>query len=172
MRRRHFFGAWRVYTRISACSSTFRYERRNTMFRITAKPTLKTLAGALVVGANRSKLIVAVIALSGFASGSAVAHETGIINQAGPYEQIMQFPAHGFPGVAPTVQATDAVANTTKRADAGSAVIPSFALKAVSTDSLAAKPAASKSRPSGRGAPLTLYIENPAGNMVQLVHEP
>jgi hypothetical protein len=124
---------------------------------------------------NRSKLIVAAIALSAFATGSAVAHEAGIINQAGPYEQTMQFylhPAHGFPGVAPAVQATGVVANTTKRADASSAVIPPFALKAVSTHSGPAKPAANKTKPSGRGAPLTLYVQAPAGNMVQLVHEP
>jgi len=49
-------------------------------------------------------------ALMALAAGTATAGETGIINQAGPYEATMQFylhPAHGFPGVpessAPTV---------------------------------------------------------------------
>ena len=35
-------------------------------------------------------------------AGGAIAGETGIINQAGPYEATMKFyahPAHGFPGI-------------------------------------------------------------------------
>ena len=48
--------------------------------------------------------IIAIVALSfAFAAANAQARETGIINQAGPYEATMHFylhPAHGFDAVA------------------------------------------------------------------------
>jgi hypothetical protein len=52
---------------------------------------------------NRSTLLIAAFGFVAFAAGTARAAETGIINQAGPYEETMRFylhPAHGFPGTA------------------------------------------------------------------------
>lgn len=49
-----------------------------------------------------SKLAIATLVIL-LSAGAATAGETGIINQAGPYEATMKFylhPAHGFPGTA------------------------------------------------------------------------
>lgn len=61
------------------------------------------------------KNLYAVAAVMLLVAGTASARETGIINQAGPYEAQMRFylhPAHGFPGTpeaaAPMASAADA----------------------------------------------------------------
>ena len=57
------------------------------------------------------KNLHAVVALALLVAGTASAGETGIINQAGPYEAQMRFylhPAHGFPGTPPETPAQSA----------------------------------------------------------------
>ena len=50
-------------------------------------------------------------------AGAAIAGETGIINQAGPYEATMKFyahPAHGFPGTPEATPARAVVGDSAK----------------------------------------------------------
>ena len=57
-------------------------------------------------------------------AGTASAGETGIINQAGPYEAQMRFylhPAHGFPGTPPEAAAQSASAVDSKGSAGGDA---------------------------------------------------
>jgi len=52
-------------------------------------------------------------------SSAATAGETGIINQAGPYEATMRFylhPAHGFPGKAEATEQSTGVADAKEKA--------------------------------------------------------
>jgi len=59
-----------------------------------------------------NKLLIAGVFL--MLSATAGAGETGIINQAGPYEATMRFylhPAHGFPGKAESTEQTGSVAD-------------------------------------------------------------
>ena len=52
-------------------------------------------------------------------SAAASAGETGIINQAGPYEATMRFylhPAHGFPGKAETTEQSGLIADANEKA--------------------------------------------------------
>ena len=59
-----------------------------------------------------NKLLIACVFL--MVSATAGAGETGIINQAGPYEATMRFylhPAHGFPGNAESTEQPGSVAD-------------------------------------------------------------
>jgi len=52
-------------------------------------------------------------------SAAASAGETGVINQAGPYEATMRFylhPAHGFPGKAETTEQGGAIVDANEKA--------------------------------------------------------
>lgn len=58
-------------------------------------------------------------------AGAARAGETGIINQAGPYEATMKFylhPAHGFPGTAATPPRAALVSENANSGQSGKAV--------------------------------------------------
>jgi len=105
---------------------------------------------------NRSKLIIAAIAVAACVSGSVNARETGIINQAGPYEQTMQFylhPAHGFPGKSETQERRHAampVEAKSKQAAASKTSVPGFAVKTVSTQP--ALPSSNAQQPRDRPA--------------------
>ena len=66
-----------------------------------------------------SKLLIAGVFM--MLSAAASAGETGIINQAGPYEATMRFylhPAHGFPGKAETTEQGGLVADANEKARA------------------------------------------------------
>jgi hypothetical protein len=65
------------------------------------------------------KNLHALVALGLLVAGTASAGETGIINQAGPYEAQMRFylhPAHGFPGTPPETSAQSASTVVSKAA--------------------------------------------------------
>src|SRR5262249_17502683 len=65
-----------------------------------------------------NKLLIAGVFM--MLSTTASAGETGVINQAGPYEATMRFylhPAHGFPGKAETTDQGAAVADAKEKAD-------------------------------------------------------
>jgi hypothetical protein len=67
------------------------------------------------------KKLIIVAALMALAGGTANAGETGIINQAGPYEATMRFylhPAHGFPGAPEASQQTADASPPAKSGDA------------------------------------------------------
>lgn len=65
-----------------------------------------------------NKLLIAGVFM--MLSTAASAGETGVINQAGPYEATMRFylhPAHGFPGKAEAAEQRTGVADATEKAD-------------------------------------------------------
>jgi hypothetical protein len=69
---------------------------------------------ALMKGTTMRRISLAGLLLAIAASGAA-AGETGVINQAGPYEATMQFylhPAHGFPGTPPDAAQPAAVSSS------------------------------------------------------------
>jgi len=127
---------------------------------------------------NRSKLIIAAIAVAACVSGSVNARETGIINQAGPYEQTMQFylhPAHGFPGKSETQERRHAampVEAKSKQTAASKTSVPGFAVKTVSTQPALPSSNAQAAKRQAGSAPLTLYIEDSAGKSFRLVRVP
>ena len=80
-----------------------------------------------------SKLLIAGVLM--VFSVTASAGETGIINQAGPYEATMRFylhPAHGFAGKAETAQEGDAVADAKEKPHAQASREPGGRLQAAS----------------------------------------
>ena len=83
-------------------------------------------------------------------AGSAIAGETGIINQAGPYEATMKFyphPAHGFPG---TAEATPASADAGDNAKS----VPSAKTSGQSRNIVAAR-----SRPERARTPVSANLQ-------------
>ena len=87
------------------------------------------------------KKLYAMAAFMLLTAGTASAGETGIINQAGPYEAQMRFylhPAHGFP--TPSEAATPSASDSKRSASSG----------------------LSYARPAARASTTTLHPSNPA----------